>query len=147
MAPRSGAHTAYDIRYHFVWIPKYRKRLLTPVRQAYLTYLLKRVAAEWDLAILEMEIMEDHVHWFVEAPPRLSPGRIMNVVKSVTAREMFHKFPELRRVYWGGHFWADGYYVATVGDKVTAAAVRRYIRGQRHHNPTLQDGPAPDAPD
>jgi len=143
---RSGSSTRYDIKYHFVWIPKYRKRLLTPVRRAYLLYLLKRVAAEWDLDIVEIEAVEDHVHMFVEAPPRLSPAQIMNVVKSITAREMFAKFPELRRTLWGGHLWADGYYVATVGDKVTAEVVRRYIRAQRTHNLPLHDVPAHDAP-
>ena len=142
---RSGSSTRYDIRYHFVWIPKYRKRLLTRVRQAYLRYLLRRVASEWDLVIVEMEVMEDHVHWFVEAPPRHSPAHIMEVVKSISAREMFAKFPELRRVLWRGELWADGYYVATVGDKVTAEAVRRYIRGQRSHG-VLHDDPAQDAP-
>jgi len=142
---KSGSSTRYDIRYHFVWIPKYRKRLLTRGRQAYLAYLLKRIAAEWNLVIVEMEIMEDHVHWFVEAPPRQSPAQIMNVVKSVTAREMFAKFPELRRVLWRGELWADGYYVATVGDKVTAEVVRRYIRAQRSHG-NLHDDPAQDAP-
>ena len=140
MGAKSGSSTRYDIRYHFVWIPKYRKRLLTPVRQAYLKYLLKRVAVEWEMAIVEMEVMEDHVHLFVEAPPRLSPAQIMDTIKSITAREMFEKFPEMRRTLWAGHLWAEGYYVATVGDKVTAEAVRRYIRNQRQHE-LLHDGP------
>jgi putative transposase len=130
---RSGSSTRYDLKYHFVWVPKYRKRLLTRVRQAYLKYLLQRVAAEWDLAIVEMEVMEDHVHLFLEAPPRLSPAEVMNVVKGVTSREMFLKFPELRRDLWAGELWADGYYVASVGDKVTAEVVRRYIRNQTNH--------------
>ncbi len=142
---KSGSSTRYDIKYHFVWTPKYRRRLLTRVRQAYLSYLLKRIAAEWDLVIVEMEIMEDHIHWFVEAPPRYSPAHIMEIVKSIAAREMFAKFPELRRVLWRGEFWADGYYVATVGDKVTTEGVRRYIRGQRNQE-LLHDDPAQDAP-
>ena len=142
---KSGSSTRYDIRYHFVWIPKYRKRLLTPVRQEYLKYLLRRLAAEFDFAIVEMEVMVDHVHLFVEAPPRLSPAKLMNVIKSITAREMFEKFSELRKILWAGELWGDGYYVGTVGDKVTAEAVRRYIRGQRPQS-FPHDGAAPDAP-
>ena len=140
MTARSGGSTRYDLKYHFVWIPKYRKRLLTPLRREYLKYLLKRIAGEWAMAIVEMEVMEDHVHLFVQAPPRLSPAQVMNVIKSITAREMFAKFPELRRILWKGELWADGYYVASVGDKVTAETVRRYIRGQRQHELPLHDG-------
>jgi putative transposase len=140
MATHSGSSSRYDIKYHFVWVPKYRKRLLSLVRREYLKYLLRRVAAEWGLAIVEMEVMEDHVHVFVEAPPRLSPAKIMNAVKGITSREMFRKFPELREVLWAGELWADGYYAATVGDKVTAEVVRRYIRGQTQHDLPLHDG-------
>ncbi len=138
--PRSGSHTRSDLKYHLVWVPKYRKRLLTGPRRAYLKYLLERVAAEWDLAIVEMEVMEDHVHLFLEAPARLSPAQIMNTIKGITSREMFVKFPELRGVLWAGHLWADGYYAATVGDKVTAEMVRRYIREQPQHDLPLHDG-------
>ena len=137
---RSGSSTRSDLKYHLVWVPKYRKRLLTTVRRAYLKYLLERVAAEWDLAIVEMEVMEDHVHLFLEAPPRLSPAQIMNTLKGVTSREMFMKFPELGKILWAGHLWADGYYAATVGDKVTAEVVRRYIREQTQHDLPLHDG-------
>jgi putative transposase len=146
MSARSGGSTRYDIKYHFVWIPKYRKRLLTPVRRAYLRYLLERIAREWEYAIVELEVMEDHVHLFLEAPPRQSPAQIMNVIKSLTGREMFRKFPELKDALWRGRLWADGFYVATVGDKVTAEAVRRYIRGQRTHKEMLHHGTAPVAP-
>ena len=138
--PRTGSHTRSDLKYHLVWVPKYRKRLLTGPRRKYLKYLLERVAAEWDLAIVEMEVMEDHVHLFLEAPTRLSPAQIMNTIKGITSRHMFVKFPELKGVLWAGHLWADGYYAATVGDEVTAEMVRRYIREQPQHDLPLHDG-------
>ena len=138
--PRSGSHTRTDLKYHLVWVPKYRKRLLTSPRREYLKYLLKRIAAEWDLAIVEVEVLEDHVHLFLEAPSRLSPAQIMNTLKGISSREMFIKFPELKKALWGGHLWADGYYAATVGDKVTAEAVRRYIRSQTQHDLPFHDG-------
>ena len=92
------------------------------------------------MAIVEMEVMEDHVHLFVEAPPSLSPAKVMNILKGITSREMFMKFPGLRRILWAGELWADGYYAATVGDKVTAEVVRRYIKEQRQHELPLHDG-------
>ena len=137
---RSGSHTRSDLKYHLVWVPKYRKRLLTGPRREYLKYLLERVAVEWDLAIVELEVMEDHVHLFLAAPPRLSPAQIMNSIKGITSREMFVKFPELKGMLWAGHLWADGYYAATVGDKVTAEVVRRYIREQTQHDLPFHDG-------
>ena len=70
----------------------------------------------------------------------------MNIMKSITAREMFIKFPDLRKQLWAGKLWAQGYYVATVGDKFTSAAVRRYIKNQRKYNHTFHDAPAQDAP-
>ena len=138
--PRSGSHTRTDLKYHLVWVPKYRKRLLTSPRREYLKYLLARIAAEWELAIVEVEVLDDHVHLFLEAPPRLSPAEIMHTIKGITSREMFIKFPELKGVLWRGHLWAEGYYAATVGDKVTAEVVRRYIREQTRHDLPFHDG-------
>jgi putative transposase len=139
--PNTGAHTRWDIKYHLVWIPKYRVRALRGVvRSEYLKWILKKLAAEYEFAIVEMEVMPDHVHLFIEAPPRHSPSKLMNVIKSITAREMFSKFPDLRKEVWSGRFWATGYYVGTVGDKVTEEAVRRYIRDQKKHLPEVDDG-------
>jgi len=145
--PHSGAHTRWDIKYHLVWIPKYRRRVLGSLPKAeYLKWILRRLAAEYSFAIVELEVMPDHVHMFVEAPPRWAPARLMNIIKSITAREMFRKFEDLREQMWAGALWADGYYVGTVGDKVTTEAVRRYIRDQRKELPELDDGRAPEAP-
>jgi putative transposase len=66
-----------------------------------------------------MEVMEDHVHVFVSAPPRYSPARVMQIMKSITAREIFARFPWVRRKLWGGEFWGDGYFVRSIGDQVT----------------------------
>jgi putative transposase len=112
----------------------------------YLKWLLKRLGAEYSYSIVELEVMPDHVHLFVEAPPRYSPAGLMNVIKSVTAREMFKKFSDVREQMWGGELWAEGYYVGTVGDKVTTEAVRRYIRNQTKGLPKLDDGPAHEVP-
>ena len=93
-------------------------------------YLLERLAREYDLEVVEVEVMPDHVHFFVSAPPRYSPAKLMQSIKSITARELFRKFPELRRKLWAGEFWGPGYYVGTVGDQVTTDMVKRYIRQQ-----------------
>ena len=72
----------------------------------------------------------DHVHIFVGAAPRYSPSKVMQIVKSITAREFFKKFPEVRKLLWGGEFWSDGGYIGTVGDGVMADTIRNYVETQ-----------------
>lgn len=130
MTVNRAPHAVYHLQYHFVWRPKYRKGLLTSNRKAYLLYLLKHIAREYDLEVVEVEVMPDHVHLFVSVPPRYSPAELMRVIKSITAREMFKKFPQLRQKLWAGEFWGPGYYVGTAGDEVTTEMIKRYIRHQ-----------------
>jgi putative transposase len=135
-ALRRSKHAVYDLKYHFVWIPKYRKGILTSEIAEYAKGVFRKVAEEYDLIIDTMEIVEDHVHIFLEAPPRLSPSRVVQVLKSVSARELFREFPRLRRELWGGRLWSDGYFVRAVGDEVTGDVIRRYIEYHEHQ----QDG-------
>ncbi len=72
----------------------------------------------------------DHVHIFVGAAPRYSPSKVMQIVKSITAREFFKKFPEVRKLLWGGEFWSDGGYIGTVGDGAKADVIRNYVETQ-----------------
>ena len=123
MAPKASAHAVYDLKYHFVWTPKYRKELLIGEVAEATKEILGEIAEAYD--------MEDHVHLFVSSPPRYSPARVMQILKSVSARELFARFPWLRRKLWGGELWGDGYFVRSVGDQVTAEIIRRYIRYQK----------------
>ena len=72
----------------------------------------------------------NHVHVFVGAAPRYSPSHVMQVIKSITAREIFKQYPEIKEKLWGGEFWSDGGYIATVGEGVTEEIIRRYIEKQ-----------------
>jgi putative transposase len=85
-----------------------------------------------------MEIMEDHVHVFIEAPPRYSPVKVIQIMKSMSAREIFKKFPDLRKQLWARELWNDGYFVRNVGDKVTADIIRRYIEYQTYEADSTQ---------
>mgnify|MGYP006174409957 CR=1 FL=1 len=77
------------------------------------------------------EVQPDHVHLFVSCPPRDAPAAVMNVLKSLTARELFTAFrTQLQQTHWGGKLWADGYYVGSAGDHVTADLIKRYIEYQ-----------------
>ncbi len=123
---KSTRHAKYQIVYHFVWIPKYRKPILKGEIKEFLERLFEEIAQEYGFEILAMEIMPDHIHLFVSAPPKYSPSTIAKIFKGVSAKKLFQKFPELRKEYWKNHLWAPSYYVATAG-QVSAETIRRYI--------------------
>jgi putative transposase len=127
---RRGAHTVYRLAYHFVWIPRYRRKVLTGDVAQRLKELIREVCAARDWEVEALTVRSDHVHLFVSCPPRDSPAKVMNVLKSITARELYAEFPRLRRSHWGGKLWATGYYVGSAGDHVTSDLIKRYIEYQ-----------------
>ena len=131
MKTRRTAHTVYQLAYHFVWIPKYRRTLLGGAVGARLQEMLHEICTEYEWAVEALEVMDDHVHLFVSCPPRYAPAEVMNTLKSLTARALFEEFPQLRKAQWGGKLWADGYYVGSSGEKVTSELIQRYIRYQK----------------
>ena len=140
MGIRRIKHAVYDLKYHVVWIPKYRKDVLSGEVGEYLKGVFQRIAEEYELVIDTMEVMEDHVHIFVEVPPRYSPARVVQIMKSISAREVFKEYPEIRKQLWAGELWNDGYFVRSVGDKVTADIIRKYIKYQTHEADSRQLG-------
>ena len=138
MGVRRTKHAVYDLKYHLVWIPKYRKHILDKEVSDYLKGIFSMIAEEYEFIIDTMEVMEDHVHIFVEVPPKYSPARVVQIMKSISAREVFKKFPNLREQLWAGEMWNDGYFVRSVGDKVTADIIRRYIEYQTHEDDSIQ---------
>jgi len=128
---RHASHCVYKIRYHLVLCVKYRKCLLSEQKRIeYLKALCNEIAARYRFEFDTIGTDGDHLHIFVGAEPKYSPSRLIQIIKSITAREMFKAFPELRKALWGGEFWSDGGYVGTVGDGVTAEIIRNYIETQ-----------------
>ena len=127
---RRGAHTVYRLAYHFVWIPRYRRKVLTGDVAQRLDELIREICAARDWEVEALTVQSDHVHLFVSCPPRDAPAKVMNVLKGITARELYAEFPRLRRSHWGGKLWATGYYVGSAGDHVTSDLIKRYIKYQ-----------------
>ena len=94
--------------------------------------LFREIAEDFQFEIDEMEVAKDHVHLFLNFPPKYAIAKVVGILKSISASRLFQEFSELRRQLWGGEFWEDGYFVRTVGDKVTAEIVKRYVRYHRH---------------
>jgi len=131
MAYKASAHAVDDLKYPIVWTPKYRRALLVGEVAQAVQDLFYQIAAAYEMEIDTMEVMEDHVHLFLSAPPRYAPARIVQILQSLSARELFARFPRLRHQMWGGQLWEDGYFVRSVGDAVTAELIRRSIRYQK----------------
>ena len=124
---KRAKHAVYDLKYHFVWVPKYRKLILRGAVAEGLKEVFEGIAERYELEIDTMEVMEDHVHIFLSSPPRYSPSEVVQLLKSISAREVFRRYPEVKEQLWGGELWNDGYFVRSVGDEVTAEVIRRYI--------------------
>jgi putative transposase len=138
MGIKSTKHAVYDLKYHVVWVPKYRKHIFDNEIREFVKEVFLKIAEEYEFNIDTMEVMEDHVHLFVEAPPRYSPAQIVQIMKSISAREVFKKYPKLRKQLWAHELWNDGYFVRSVGDKVTADIIRKYIEYQTCQDETSQ---------
>lgn len=123
----------YDLKYHVVWIPKYRRMVLGERVARRLKRIFKEIAERYEFEIDTQEVMDDHVHIFLSAPPRYSPAQVVQRLKSISARMVFQDFPEVKQELWCGELWIDGYFVRSVGDNVTAEVIRRSIKYQ--HDP------------
>ena len=123
-----SSHSVWDCRYHIVWATKRRKKALTQLHEReYCETVLRRAAEEYGMRITVSEVDRDHVHLFIEIPPRMSVGRAVGALKSVSARMMFKRFAYLKQKFWSGQMWGASYFVRSVGEGVTAEMVRRYI--------------------
>ena len=110
---------------------KYRKQMLRQEKyRQTLVETLREIGRRYGYEIEEVGTDGDHVHVFVGAGGRWAPSRIMQVLKSISAREMFRAHPEIRRVLWGGEFWSDGGYIGTVGEGTTEEIIKKYIQEQ-----------------
>ena len=130
MGVKRASHCVYDTRYHLVWAPKYRRWVLHGAIRQRVKELFQEIAEHhgFEIEEMEMEIYKDHVNLFLSFPPKYSIGQVVGLMKAVSAQEIREEFPEVRKQLWGGEFWEDGYFVRTVGEKVTAEVIKKYIR-------------------
>ena len=126
---RRDSHTVYDIKYHFVWITKYRYKVLRGDIALCTIELLKQGCEVNNLRILKGSVGPDHVHMLLSCPTTISPSKIMQYLKGRTSRLLQEKFPILKRKYWGQHMWARGYFCGTVGE-VDKSTIEKYIENQ-----------------
>ena len=124
-----GSHTRHRNMYHIVWIPKYRKKILSGRVKEKVENLLREISEINNWEIQELNVQIEHVHLMIQLPPNISVSEAVNFLKGRTSKVVREELPEVKKVLWGDSFWADGYFCATVGE-VSEQEIRKYIQNQ-----------------
>ena len=130
-APLKRSHNVSHLLYHLVCPAKYRRSVFTITS---IDHEIKQICIEishkYDIHFVEIGVDENHVHFLIQSVPMISPQRIAQIVKSITAKEIFKRKPEVKKMLWGGEFWTKGYYINTVGAAGNEGVIKRYIQNQ-----------------
>lgn len=126
---RLGAHIKTDLKFHVVWLPKYRKPVLTGEVAVRVRDLIRQIAAEHELENVSGKVARDHIHVFLSYRPNQDVSRIMQWLKGISSRVLFQEFPHLRKRLWGRHFWARGYLAVSSGT-IIDEMIKEYVEEQ-----------------
>ena len=130
MAVRKTWHNAYDTHYHIVFPVKYRKSLLTDEIPLAINHIAQEISTRYDIEFEKLGYDNDHIHILTSFPPKYGGSDVVRIFKSITAKQLFKQFPALKKDLWGGEFWSDGFYIATVSERGNWQAVEKYIGSQ-----------------
>ncbi len=124
------SHNVSVLLYHLVCPAKYRRVVFDEAVEIVLKEVCLDIALRYEITFLEIGTDGDHVHFLLQCVPTYSPTKIVRTIKSITAREIFARCPHVKKQLWGGQFWSDGYFIATVGQHGSEETIRNYVKGQ-----------------
>jgi putative transposase len=133
-----SSHNVSILVYHFVCPAKYRRAVIDEKVDRVLKDVCLEIAKRYQIDFLEIGTDKNHVHFLVQSVPSYSPTKIITMIKSLTAREVFARVPSIKKQLWGGEFWSDGYYVGTVGQHATEAVIKQYVKNQGQEEEYVQ---------
>ena len=138
MAVIKTHHNAYDTHYHIVFPVKYRKALLTDGVPLAIVATAQEISERYDIEFEKIGTDLNHIHILCSFPPKYSGSQVVRTFKSITARQLFKQFPVLKKELWGGEFWSDGFYLATVSERGNWKQVEQYVvnQGKTMEQPT-----------
>jgi len=135
---RRSEHNVSQLHYHFVTPVKYRKGIFgKPDREHSLHAICKEIEERYEIEFEQVGIDTNHVHYLVSSVPKFSPSQLIRTIKSIIARELFKRHPDLKKELWGGSLWTEGFFVSTVGEHGNKDVIRAYIKKQGVKNPQL----------
>ena len=123
-------HNKTLLLYHLVFPAKYRRKIFTADVESTLKEVCIGISERYEMRFLEIGSDDDHVHFLVQRVPTLTIREIVTTIKSITARKIFDKHPEVKKYLWGGHIWTSGYYANTVGSHGTEEVIQQYVQKQ-----------------
>ena len=123
-------HNKNLMLYHLVCPAKYRRKVFSEQVENTLKQICLEISGRYEIRYVEIGTDEDHVHFLIQSVPMMRPKTIVQVTKSITAREIFKIHPEVKQMLWGGQFWTDGYYINTVGQSGNEEVIRNYVKNQ-----------------
>ncbi len=131
----SLSHTKWECKYHVVFIPKYRRKVLYGELRQHLGDVFRKLALQKESRVEEGHLMRDHVHMMISIPPKYAVSQVVGFIKGKSAIHLARTYGERKRNFVGQHFWARGYFVSTVGRD--EAAIREYIKNQEQEDKRL----------
>ena len=124
------SHNVTVLLYHLVFPAKYRRAVFDKGVDRALADICIEIEKRYEIHFLEVGTDDDHVHFLVQSIPKHSVTRLVTMIKSLTAREVFKKCPHVKRQLWGGEFWTDGYFASTVGKHGNEEMIASYVKNQ-----------------
>lgn len=134
---RHGSHTKFSLHIHVVWITKYRKKVLKGELANFIRDIIREECSKMKVDILKGPVSKDHIHLLLSIPPQITISRLVQQLKGKSSFKALSHFPELKKVFWGRHVWARGYFVHTSGN-VTDEVIKRYLENQKHDDDDFQ---------
>lgn len=124
------SHNVSVLMYHIVCPAKYRRIVIDDDVDQVIKKTCEEIEKRYEIKFLEIGTDKDHVHFLVQSVPTYSPKKIVQIIKSITVREVFANCPQVKKKLWGGEFWTDGYYVSTVSEHGNEEVIGKYVRNQ-----------------
>ncbi len=128
------SHNVSVLLYHFVCPAKYRRVVFSDEVDFSLKDICIEISKRYEIHFVEIGTDKDHVHFLVQSIPKYSPTKIITMIKSITAKEIFKRHPEVKQILWGGEFWSDGYFVSSVGQHGNEKSIQAYVKKQGQSN-------------
>ncbi|WP_342226078.1 IS200/IS605 family transposase [Rickettsia endosymbiont of Urophora cardui] len=132
------SHNVTVLIYHLVTPAKYRRVIFNQDLDDYLCKICEHIEDRYEIRFLEIEVDKDHVHFLLQSIPMYSPTKITQIIKSITSKKMFEKYPNLKEKLWGSEFWSKGYFMSTVGKHGDEQKLRNYVQNQGSGKPSYK---------